>query len=344
MTKAWAAATAALATMIATSAAVAQTKVRVGNVNTVSDVGIYIADQKGFFKEEGLDIEFIPFKTAAQMIAPLGAGQLDVGGGTVSAGLYNAVGRKIGIRIVADKGSSRKGYLFSRILVRKDLVDSGRFKAFADLKGMKVAIAGAGTGNAATLYQALTKSGLPSSAVSTIDLGFPDHLIAFRNKAIDAGVSNEPTATQAEREGVATTAPGMDDLFPNHQTAVLIYSDAFAKQNRDAALKFMRAYIRGVRFYNDALKDGRIAGPNADEIIDTLVERTDVKDAALQRAMRPAADNPDGGVDEASLATDLAFFKELNLVQPATVEVKDVVDNSFVDEVVKALGPYKPKS
>ena len=75
--------------------AFAQTKVRVGNVNTVSDIGIYIADKKGYFKSEGLDVEFIAFNTAARMIAPLGAGQLDVGGGTVSAGHYNAFTRKI---------------------------------------------------------------------------------------------------------------------------------------------------------------------------------------------------------------------------------------------------------
>jgi len=160
----------ALACLIATGgAAFAQTKVRVGNVNTVSDIGIFIADKKGYFKAEGLDIEFIAFNTAARMIAPLGSGQLDVGGGTVSAGLYNAFTRKIGIRIVADKGSSRPGYNFSQIMVRKDLVESGRYKSFKDLKGMKVAVAAVGTGNAATLNQALKKVGLSFADVNTID-------------------------------------------------------------------------------------------------------------------------------------------------------------------------------
>ena len=134
----------ALAALILASPAFAQQKVRVGNVNTVSDVGIYIADRKGYFKAEGLDVEFVGFKTAAQMIAPLGAGQLDVGGGTVSAALYNARARNIGIRIVADKGSSRPQYNFSTVMVRKDHVDSGRYRSFKDLKGMKVAVAAVG--------------------------------------------------------------------------------------------------------------------------------------------------------------------------------------------------------
>jgi NitT/TauT family transport system substrate-binding protein len=342
MKSAWRIIVGALAMAGATSA-LAQTKVRVGNVNTVSDVGVYIADRKGYFKAEGLDVEFVGFKTAAQMIAPLGAGQLDVGGGTVSAGLYNAVGRKIGIRIVADKGSSTPAYNFSRVMVRKDLVDSGRYKTFADLKGMKVAVAAVGTGNAATLDAALRKAGLAFSDVSTIDLGFPDHLVAYRNKAIDAGVTNEPTATLAEREGVAVSVPGNDTLFKSHQTAVLIYADDFALKHRDAATKFMRAYLRGVRDYNDALKDGRIAGPGAGEVIDTLVAYTDIKDPKLHAETSPAACNPDGFADVDSLASDLEFFKRMKLIEKTDVKAGDVVDNSFVEAVVKELGPYKAK-
>ena len=86
------------------------------------------------------------FASAAKMIVPLGTGELDVGGGTVSAGLYNAVERGIRIRIVADKGSVRDGYEFSTLLVRKDLVDSGQFKTLADLKGMTIATASQGAG------------------------------------------------------------------------------------------------------------------------------------------------------------------------------------------------------
>jgi NitT/TauT family transport system substrate-binding protein len=327
--------------LMAGTQAQAQIKVRVGNVNTVSDVGIYIADKKGYFKAEGLDVEFVSFNTAARMIAPLGSGQLDVGGGTVSAGLYNAFSRKIGIRIVADKGSSRPGYNFSTVMVRKDLVDSGRFKSFKDLKGMKIAVAAVGTGNAATLNQALKSAGLKFSDVTTIDLGFPDHLVAYRNKAIDAGVTNEPTATIAVREGVAVKADGNDALFKNHQTAVLLYADEFAKNRPDAALRFMRAYIRATRDYNDALKDGSISGKGADDVIATLVQYTDIKDPALHRETVPAACNPDGLVDIESLESDLAFFKEMKLIEQADIRSTDVVDHSFATKVIAELGPYK---
>ncbi len=320
-----------------------QSKVLVGNVNTSSDVPIFIADKKGYFKAEGLDVELISFSTAAKMIAPMGAGQLDVGSGTVSAGLYNAYSRKIGIHIVADKGSARPGYNFSQLLVRKDLIDSGRYKSFKDLKGMKIAIAARGTGNAATLNAALKAGGLTFKDVDTIDLGFPDHLVAYQNKAIEAGVTNEPTATLAVRAGLAVKVEGNDSLFANHQTAVLLYSDKFSKERPEVARKFMRAYIRAARDYNDALLDGRIAGKGAEEVIATLIQYTDIKDAALYRDTVPSACNPDGRVDLASLDSDLAFFKEEKLIEQADIKASDLVDHTFADQAVAELGPYKPK-
>src|SRR5712691_1768948 len=78
--------------------------VRVGIANTSSDVGFFIADKKGYFNQEGIQVLFTDFESAAKMVAPLGSGQLDVGGGASSAGLYNAVARGINIKIVADKG------------------------------------------------------------------------------------------------------------------------------------------------------------------------------------------------------------------------------------------------
>src|ERR1700716_549601 len=75
--------------------------VRVAIVNASSDVGFFIADKKGYFRQEGLDVSFVPFDSGAKMVAPLGNGQLEVGGGSGSAGLYNAIARGIDIKIVA---------------------------------------------------------------------------------------------------------------------------------------------------------------------------------------------------------------------------------------------------
>src|ERR1700694_4482952 len=83
--------------------------VRVGIARTIREVGYYVADAMGFFRDEGLEVSIIGFNSAAQMVAPLGTGELEVGGGTVSAGFYNAVGRGILMKIVADQASLKPG-------------------------------------------------------------------------------------------------------------------------------------------------------------------------------------------------------------------------------------------
>ena len=119
-------------------------KVRVGTMGNSSDAGFFIADAKGYFRAEGTRIPFVPFDGAAQMMAPLGIGELDVGGGTASAGLYNAAARNMGIKVVADRSRTEAGYLFQTLMIRKALVDSGQFKSYADLKGLKIGIVAPG--------------------------------------------------------------------------------------------------------------------------------------------------------------------------------------------------------
>src|SRR6266566_769844 len=192
------------------SPAAAADQVKIGIARTISDAAYYIADAMGFFREDGLDVSISGFNSAAQMIAPLGSGDLDVGGGTVSAGFYNAVGRGIGMKIVADQASIKPGYGYSSLMVRKDLVDSGRYKTFADLKGKKVAIGAPGTGTASALNEVLKKGGLKYSDVDVIYIGFPDHLPAYQNGGIDASITNEPTMTRAIDAGVAVRIAGND--------------------------------------------------------------------------------------------------------------------------------------
>jgi NitT/TauT family transport system substrate-binding protein len=330
-----------LAAWPSTAAAAEAVQVRIGIARTMSDVGYYVADAMGYFRDEGIEVTMTPFNSAAQMMAPLGGGELDVGGGTVSAGFYNSIGRGIGTKIVADQGSMKPGYGYSSLMVRKDLVDSGRYKTLADLKGMKVAIGAPGTGTASALNETLKMGGLKYSDVEVVYLGFPEHLPAFLNKGIDAAISNEPTMTLEIEQGAAVRIVGNDVTYPDQQTAVVFYSERFIKTRHDVAERFMRAYLRGIRLYNDALKDGRLAGPAADKIIPILTKYTSTKDEAMFRRIIPSAVNPDGGVNITGLKRDLAFFRELGLIESKDVSADGVVDISFVKAAVAQLGPYK---
>src|SRR3990172_19940 len=109
--------------------------VKVGTVLHVSDAGIFIALEKGYFKEQGIETEMPRFRSAGDMMAPLGTGELHVVGGGINPGLYNAIARGIQIIAVADKGSLSPGRGYLSIVVRKDLLDNKKVTSIKDLKG-----------------------------------------------------------------------------------------------------------------------------------------------------------------------------------------------------------------
>jgi NitT/TauT family transport system substrate-binding protein len=325
---------------IGASAAVAEpVVVKVGAASTTSDAPIYIADKKGYFSDEGLAVTVINFRSAADMVAPLGTGELDAGAGSASAGLYNAVLRGVRIKIVADKASSPPGYGATKILVRKDLIDSGRYKDPRDFKGMKFAMNAPGVSNTATLNALLKSVGLHYSDVETVDLPFPDHVAALKNKSVEASASVEPGPTIAIKNGFAVLVKSDDEIIPYHQIAVLLYSETFAGKP-DVARRFMRAYLRAVRFYNGALQDGHMAGPNADGVISILAESTPIKDPAIYKAITPTGMNPDGRINVQSLADDLQFYRERGLIK-RDIKLDQLVDHSFVSAVLGEIGPYR---
>lgn len=321
----------------------AEEVVKVGVNGVVSDAAFFIAQEKGYFAQQGIKVEFVHFDSGPQMVAPLGTGQIDVAAGASSAGLFNAVARGIGLKVVADKGSAPVGYSYVPILVRKDLIDQGKVKTYADFKGLKVAEAGKGGTPGPILQAGLDRGKLKYDDVQHVyNLGYPQQVQALANKAIDIGVTAEPLATIAVNKGYAVRFSG-PDLYPNQQIAVLLYGGKFAKERQEAAVKFMVAYLNGVRFYNGALKEGGFKGANAKELVDILVKYTKVKDRALYDSMTPNGCNPDGYVDLPSMKKDYGFYKEHGYLEGSTT-IDALVDHSFVDRALKVIGPYKPKS
>jgi NitT/TauT family transport system substrate-binding protein len=318
--------------------------VTVGTVNASSDVPFFIGDKKGFFREQNLAVKWTPFDSAAKMVVPLGANQLDVAAGAPSAGLYNAVLQGIDLKIVADKGSTPHGFGYMPLLVRSDLAQRFTYK---NLKGMKVAEPAQGTTTSSTLNEALSQAHLAYGDVTHEYLGFPNHVAAFAGGSIDASLTTEPSATLAVRSGHAVRYAGDDVFYPKQQLAVLLYGNNLAKKNHEIGKKFMVAYIKAVRFYNDGLArdkrtgHGSLTGKNGREIIDILTEYTAVKDRTIYEQATPNGNDPDGRVNVASLRKDLAFFKAQGLVT-GNVTADEVHDGSFVDAAVKAIGKYKP--
>ena len=113
-------------------------KVTVGVLYLVADAGLFIAKDRGYFAQEGLDVEFTRFSSGGDVVALLATNRLDVGSGSATPGLFNSYIRGVVAPIVSSKAIlSKEDLTGSALVVRKDLIDSGRVKTMADLKGMR---------------------------------------------------------------------------------------------------------------------------------------------------------------------------------------------------------------
>jgi NitT/TauT family transport system substrate-binding protein len=300
----------------------------------------YIADRLGFFKAENLDVRFSTINSAAQMIAPLGVGQIDVGGGAISAGLYNAVARGIDVKIVSDMGSDPKGYGFDTLVVRKSLVASGGYKSVKDLRGKTIGITGPGISTTALVAALLKTGGLTLDDVKLVVLSVADQITGMENGSVDASVMPEPGPTIAENLGAGVKLVKDDAYYPNQALVVMLFGTNFTKAHHDVGVRFMRAYLRAVRVYNDNLKGGHIAGPQAAEIMTIFAQETHQDRAVLGRVTPPGND-PDGKLNLASMHRDYDFFKQRGLIDGGSTDPENAVDTSFVSDALKTMHDYK---
>jgi NitT/TauT family transport system substrate-binding protein len=335
-------AAAVVAALLAPRGADAQ-ELAVGTIGASSDSPFFIADKRGYFKEEGLTVKFIRFDSAAKAMAPLGTGELAAASGATSAALYNAVKRGVPLKIVADKAKNPPGYGFESLLVRKDLHDQGKIKTLADFKGRKIAISAAGNSEDFLVDYALRKAGMTIHDVEPVYLGFPQHIAAFTNGGIDVSLSVEPSISSILKAEKAVRFLGVDEFYPQFETAVIFYSEKFIKERPEDAKKFMRAYLRGARDYNDALDGDRLTAPAAADVIPILTEYSFIKNPDVYKAMRSHYVDPNGTNNVASLKDVWQFFKEAKLID-GSVTVDDVVDPSFAKWAAEQLGPYKKKT
>lgn len=315
--------------------------VQIGIVNTSSDAPFFIAQKLGYFREAGIEATTLAFAGAPQMIAPLGTGQLDAGAGAPGVPLYNAIVSKIDVRMVADKGTATRNHGYGPLMVRKALVESGRYKSPRDLKGMRFAESVPGSALSSTVNKLLESVGLEYHDVEHIFIGFPQQVTAFASGAIDAALTAEPNATMAERAGVAVRVLPNDKWYPNQEQAVVIYGSSFLRKQRELAQRFMLAYIRGARFFNDALVGGHLRGRTAKAVIDILVEATPIKDRTVFTDMVSNAVDPDGRMNTVTLAEDLNFFRNQRLLA-GDIGVEQAIDNEFQVNAARQLGPYRP--
>jgi NitT/TauT family transport system substrate-binding protein len=334
----------ALVIALCASPSLAADTVKVGVLNAAGDIGLFIAQERGYFKAEGLDVTLSLLDSAVKMVPLLGTGDLDVGGGATSASLYNAAERKIDVRVVASRARTAPGYVYQALVIRKDLVDSGRYKTYADVKGMKFAFASPGSTLTSSLNELVKKAGIKYSDVNVTYLNFGAQVAALQSGAIDGTIMVEPYLSQVTAMRAAVNVTPTEAYYPGAEVSLLLYGDKFIKERPDVAQRFMKAFLHGVRDFDDVIAKGQWkTDAAASDVIRIFSKNVNMPEATI-RAMTPQYADPDGKLNMASLRTDLASFKESGNVTSTSITADMIVDPSFAEKAAAELGPYKPKS
>jgi NitT/TauT family transport system substrate-binding protein len=229
-----------------------------------ADVGIFTALEKGYFKEQGLELDLQRMTSGADAIALLATDKLDVGSGGATPGLFNALRRGLPIQIVAEKSSVRplgpdaQGTGSGSLLVRADLKDSGQVKTPADLKGKRIGINNLQSPTLNYVMRGIAKAGLGMSDVTFVEMPFNQFIPALEKKAVDAVMAYPPLVQTIEvKLKLASSMPEteLQRTSANDATNIMMYSAAFAKT--DAAKRFMVAHLKGQREYMRLVQSGQ---------------------------------------------------------------------------------------
>src|SRR3954454_24539351 len=220
---------ASLALVAGTIGADAQeTTIKIGLVKSISNVANLWAMEKGYFKEVGIKLVPEDLDTSANVLALLAQNQLQVVEGGISAGYFNALEKNLPVTIVMDRVSSPLGH---NLMLRPDLKE--KITRLSKLKGKTIASNGMGSVSTYEVGKMLETDGLTIADVDVKVLPFPQMPIAFRNKAVDAGIVIPPFVSTFLENGVAAAFKEPDDLVKPHPLtiAVSMINTDFAEAN-----------------------------------------------------------------------------------------------------------------
>ena len=220
---------------------------------------IFIADDEGYFKEEGITMEYITFNRSTEAIPLIITGDLDVYAGALNAGLLNVLGQESHIKVVADRGviTPEDTCANQGILFRKSLYESGELTSPADLKGRTIAAANTGpSGYLLSLY--LAQAGLTLDDVIISDIPSVGYLDAMANGTVDAIVTPELRLSNVLNGGNAVLAVNGADVYGYLQSSVLMFGKKLLIDNREVGLRFLKAYMRGIQQYQEGKTDRNV--------------------------------------------------------------------------------------
>ncbi len=308
-------------------------KITIAVVPSVPGGATYVALDKGYFRDAGLEVDIERIDSLGKAVAFLATNQVQVAQGGINAGFYNAVAQGLPVTLALESASSPT---YHQILVRADLKD--KIRTPADLKGRTVGLSSPGSTSMYEVASVLKSAGLTLKDVEPKHLAFSQMAAAMQNGALDAAMEVAPFTERIIEQKIGVPWIDPDNyIHPLPMTSVgYVVNTDWAAQNRDIARKLFVALARAGRDYCQAYHHG----PNRAEIIDILLKNRIGTDRALLERMAWQSRNVNGAFNIASLTDMQSFFLNEGTIQKAAPADK-LVDPSYAAEVEKELGPFK---
>ena len=252
--------------------------------------------------------------------------------GGISAGYFNALEKNLPITIVADRVTTPIGH---NLMLRPDLKDIVR--DIRALKGKIIASNGPGSISTYETGKILETVGLSIADVEIKIFPFTQMALALNNKAVDAAIVIPPFVSQFIEQGHALAFADADELInptpAHHRGDHGEYR--LGEAERRLVRNYFHAWLRGVRDYCQAYHGGSTRAA----IVDVLIKsKTETRPELLEKYPWPAR-SPDGRLNVASM-TDIQAWYLKNKFTTAEIPAARLVDNSYVDEAAKKLGPF----
>lgn len=309
--------------------------INIGYLPILPSAPIFVAVEKGYFEELGLNVELHSFNSGQFMMPVLATGEIDFGAGQSGTEFFNAVNQGLNVKIVGGQTQERPGHGTAPVIVRKDLFDSGEITQPSDLKGKKIAINVERGLSEYLLAEVLSFGGLTLDDVEIVTMPFPDMNVALANQAIDAAHLPQPLSGQAIAEGVAVMLIDGDEIFENGQNGVLFFGKRLLEpENREIGVRFLMAWLKAVRdLSGEGWKD--------EELVAITSSYTKIPEPAIIHGVVMYF-GPNGELNQEFVENIMMYFFEqgyTELTEP--LPLSDIIDTSYMEEAVERMGRYE---
>ena len=344
LTKSLATLLVAASALAGASLARADDVVRVGEGPFITGGGFFIAQERGYFKKLGIEVQPKMFIDGALAVPALISGELDISFMTANAGLFNSIAKGAPLVFVLYRGNNKKGRGYTVINVTQEMYDSGvkSLADFAKLKGRRVGLSATGSINQYLFARALQNAGLdPRKDVQWVtNVPQPDLMKMLGQKQVDATDLAYQFGYFAQKNKWGPIVAVDDAIDPDGAVGLYAARKQFVQNKRDVLVRFAMAYLQGVKEFNAAAG----APDQHKDIVDILARTTALKDANLVKAIAPnwSYTNEDGIPNVKSVMAMQDYWSGYFTYVEKKVPEDQLFDLSIAKEAKARLDREKP--